>query len=251
MVVESTDTPHHLSRITTQWTLVFDAHQSQADRAGRAQQALMQRYCGAIYRYLLAAVRDPDAADDLSQEFALRLVRGDFKRADPGKGRFRDFLKSALYHLVIDYHRRKGRRRHEALANDVPESEESVDLPSDQEFLARWREELLDRAWESLSAVEKETKQPYYTVLRFRAENPDVRAGEMAKRLQDKLGKPLTDVGIRQTLHRAREKFADLLLEEVARSLETNEIDRLQQELVDLDLLSYCRTALDRFGRKS
>jgi RNA polymerase sigma-70 factor (ECF subfamily) len=87
-------------------------------------------------------------------------------------------------------------------------------------------------------------------VLRFRAENADVRSAEMARQLQARLGKPLTGAGVRQTLHRARERFADLLLEEVARSLETSEVDRLEQELIDLDLLTYCRDALDRFARK-
>jgi RNA polymerase sigma-70 factor (ECF subfamily) len=249
--VDAAETSNRLSRINTQWTLVFEANKGAANDAMRAQQELMQRYCGAIYRYLLAAVRDPDAADDLSQEFALRLVRGDFRRADPNQGRFRDFLKTTLYHLIVDYQRRKARRRHEALAPDIPAPPaDTADLPSDQEFLARWREELLNRAWDSLAELEKETAQPLYTILRFRAENPETRSGEMARLLQDRLNKPLTDVGIRQTLHRAREKFADLLLEEVARSLETRAADRLEQELIDLDLLSYCRTALDRFGDK-
>jgi RNA polymerase sigma-70 factor (ECF subfamily) len=250
--VSATDLPNHLSRISTCWSLVFEAHRSQADAATQAQQELMQRYCGAIYRYLLAVVRDADAADDLSQEFALRLVRGDFRRADPGRGRFRDFVKSALYHLIVDYQRRKQRRRHEALPPDTPEAAvDAPEFPSDQEFLDRWREELLNRAWDSLAALEKETGQPFNTVLRFRAENPDVRSGDMAQRLQGQLGKPLSNVGIRQTLHRAREKFADLLLQEVARSLETTAADRLEQELIDLDLLSYCRTALDRYRNKA
>jgi RNA polymerase sigma-70 factor (ECF subfamily) len=248
-LVDSAETSNRLSRINTQWTLVFEANKGEANDAQVAQQELIQRYCGAIYRYLLAAVRDADAADDLSQEFALRLVRGDFRRADPNQGRFRDFLKTTLYHLIVDHQRRKVRRHHEALAHDVADtSDESVELPSDQEFIARWREELLNRAWDSMAILEKQSGQPFYTILRFRAENPEARSGEIAQRLSGQLNKPLTDVGVRQTLHRAREKFADLLLEEVARSLETRAVDRLEQELIDLDLLAYCRTALGRFS---
>jgi RNA polymerase sigma-70 factor (ECF subfamily) len=248
--VDEADLPHRLSRITTCWSLVFQAHRGQADAVGLAQQALVQRYCGAIYRYLLGALRDPDAADDLSQEFALRLVRGDFKNADPGRGRFRDFVRTALFHLIVDYQKRR-RSGPQALPDDQPEqAAESVLLTSDREFLARWREELLGRAWEGLAEMEREAKQPYYSVLRFKSEHPESRSAEMARQLGEQLGKPLTDAGVRQVLHRARDRFADLLLDEVARSLQTTEADRLEQELIDLDLLPYCQPALDRYRRK-
>src|SRR5262245_47846291 len=74
----------HLSRISTLWGLIHQAHGSGVDAATAAQRQLMQRYCGAAYHYLLGAVRDEDVAMDLFQEFALRFVRGDFLRADPG-----------------------------------------------------------------------------------------------------------------------------------------------------------------------
>src|SRR5688500_4971787 len=99
-----------LSRLTTQWTAVFQAHDGSGAAASAAQQALLERYCGAVYRYLLGALRDPDAADELSQEFALRFCRGDFHRADPEKGRFRDFVKTAVYRLIIDYQNRRRKR---------------------------------------------------------------------------------------------------------------------------------------------
>jgi hypothetical protein len=45
-------------------------------------------------------------------------------------------------------------------------------------------------------------------------------------------------------LHRARKKFAELLVAEVARSLQTPGPEALEQELCALDLLGYCRSAL-------
>jgi RNA polymerase sigma-70 factor (ECF subfamily) len=68
----------------------------------------------------------------------------------------------------------------------------------------------------------------------------------MAEQLGARLGRPVTSAGGRQTLHRARAKFADLLVAEVARSLETSAPDRIEQELLDLDLLRYCKPALSR-----
>src|SRR5262249_34829660 len=99
---------NRLSQIATRWSVLLQAHQ-ETDAAAAARQQLLERYCGAVYRYLLAAVRDHHAAEDLTQEFALRFVRGQFRLADPERGRFRDYVKTALFHLVDDYRRRQGR----------------------------------------------------------------------------------------------------------------------------------------------
>jgi len=104
-----------------------------------------------------------------------------------------------------------------------------------------WRDELLAKAWEELHAIEKQTGQPWYTMLLLRSEEPDLKSDRMAERLSPGLGRPLTAAGVRQTLHRARVKFAELL----GRSLETSMPDRIEQELIDLGLLPYCREALD------
>src|SRR5438309_556796 len=73
---------NRLSHIATRWSVLLQAHQ-ETDAAAAARQQLLERYCGAVYRYLLAAVRDHHAAEDLTQEFALRFVRGQFRLANP------------------------------------------------------------------------------------------------------------------------------------------------------------------------
>jgi RNA polymerase sigma-70 factor (ECF subfamily) len=240
------DDGQHLSQISTRWTLVFQAHQGRHALVAEAQQALMQRYGGAVYRYLLGALRDPDAADELAQEFALRFVRGDFHRAHPERGRFRDFVKTAVYHLIVDYQRQRQKQPHSLPCDStfLPSSESEVSQ-ADRLFVERWREELLDRAWEALAAQQRQSGQRYYTVLRWRSEHPGTPAADLAAELNAR-GEPATDLSIRQTLHRAREKFADLLLAEVSRSLQTGEPEHLEQELIDLGLLPYCRPALQR-----
>jgi len=72
-----------LSRISTMWTLLNQAQASPRDDSHAALVALIERYQGAAYRYLLGAVRNPDVADDLFQEFALRLAQGAFRSGDP------------------------------------------------------------------------------------------------------------------------------------------------------------------------
>jgi RNA polymerase sigma-70 factor (ECF subfamily) len=234
-----------LSRISTRWTQVLEAHGPSADAANAAQALLLQRYGGAVYRYLLGAVRDPDVAEDLAQEFAVRMLRGDFRRANPAQGRFRDYLKTALIHLVTDYHR-SHQQQPRLLSSDAPEPAALPDEGPDTEtnFLATWREELLERTWKALA----EHNPAYYAVLRFRVDHPDVTSTETAEQLSAHLGKPLTGDWVRKTLQRAHAKYADLLLDEVGFSLGSNDLEALQKELRELDLLKYCRAAVAQRG---
>ena len=77
--MENVEFDPHLSQMSTQWTMVFQAHSGDPDEAHIAASRLMCRYAGAVHRYLLKALKDPDAADELDQEFALRFLRGRFQ----------------------------------------------------------------------------------------------------------------------------------------------------------------------------
>jgi RNA polymerase sigma-70 factor (ECF subfamily) len=241
------DYASRISRIDTVWSLVRDAHQAEDSGIFQAQEALLQRYSGAIFRYLLGVMRDSNAADEIFQEFALKFVRGAFRNANPERGRFRDFVKKALWNLINDY-RNKQRRQPagiEAESMIVSPGGDEV-APSDREFVERWREEILQRTWAALAEEEKSGKQPYHAVLRFRASNPQMPSAKMAEALSAQLGRPLTDSGVRQTLHRAREKFADLLIAEVRHSLVSDDVEALRDELTELGLLPYCQSALSK-----
>src|SRR5437764_3789427 len=109
IVMNDHDLQQHLSHIATQWSVLYEAHKGSATQAAQAHQVLMQRYCGAVYRYLLRAVRDPAVAEDLTQEFALRFIQGRFGQADPSQGRFRSYVKGALFRLVQDHRRSQAR----------------------------------------------------------------------------------------------------------------------------------------------
>jgi RNA polymerase sigma factor (sigma-70 family) len=237
-----------LSRISTIWTLVGHAQDRSGGDPSDAQCAFIQRYQRAVYRYLLGALRDPDAADDVFQDFALRVAQGAFRRASPERGRFRDYLKTSLIHLVTDYHNRL-RRRPASLNGTCLDPAAPCDLvDADEQFIRSWREELLARTWEALQKVEDEGGQPYHSVLRFRTENADATSAEMADRLTQQLKpeRPFTDTGIRKVLQRAKSRFADLLLDEIAESLDHPTLDEVEQELIAIELLPYCRSALQR-----
>jgi DNA-directed RNA polymerase specialized sigma24 family protein len=241
------DSEPSLPRLSTNWDLLNQAHRGEQDAVVEAQRLLMQRYCGAVYRYLLAKVRNADVAEELSQEFAVRFLRGDFRRADPARGRFRDFVKTSLFHLLADFYRaRQAQPRRMESDMPVASPESPADELAEKGFLTEWRTQLLNCAWSGLAAQEAETGQPMHRVLRLRAEQPELGALQIAAKLTEECGRPFTEVGVRQILHRARVKFADLLVEEVARTLPTADETALHDELALLELLVYCRPALER-----
>ena len=239
--MERDELEQHLSRISTQWTMVLQAHGAEADVAHAALAELAQRYLGVVYRYLLGAVRDPDAAAELSQELALRILRGGFRHADPSRGRFRDYLKTALIHLVDDY-KTAQRARPRPLPPDVPAHPTPPIAEREADFLESWRAELLNRTWTALAAA-----QPmYHAVLLFRVENPEVPSPQMAEELAARLGTPMRPDQVRKALQRSHAKFAELLVDEVATSLGNPSREELAEEVRELDLLKYCRSALER-----
>jgi len=240
----------HLSQIQTLWSVVELAHGDNTAMQS-AQQKMLDRYGGAVRRYALAALRDEDAADEVFQEFALKFVRGDFRAADPGKGRFRAFVKTVVYRLIVDYQRRRkklGRegQMHSNLAEPGEVAAATGDGDTDALFQASWRDELLARCWGKLAEYECTSGKPYHTVLRYRVKHPEARSGELAEGLSKLMGKQVNAGAVRVTLHRARDAFADLLLDEVINSLADGSLDAAEHELIELDLLSYCKPALDR-----
>jgi RNA polymerase sigma-70 factor (ECF subfamily) len=234
-----------LSLIPTQWSLVQLAHHGSAEAKQSARQQLLDRYGEAVRRYLRKLLQDRDAADELFQEFALRLLKGDLRGANPEHGRFRNFVKGTLFHLIADY--RKQQRRWpgplpgdgSALAADPQHAD------SDRSFMESWCDHLLARAWAALAEIEAGTGQPCYAVLRFRADHPEMRAPQLAEELTTRLGRSFTAAGVRQVLHRARGKFAALLLDEVANSLKNPTVEQVTAELAELHLLDYCQSALE------
>jgi len=245
--MNSHDSHRRLSRISTLWSLINQAHHEAGDEVGAAQRQLLRRYDGAIRRYLLGALRDADAAEDLYQDFACRFLRGDLRRADPERGRFRDYVKGVLFHQIADYHSKRQRLPRQ-MAPEHPDPSVSCEPDADSEraFLTTWRDELLARTWTALAAADQANNQSFHAVLRFRADHPELRSHEMAEPLSGLLGKPLNAASVRKILERARVRFADLLLDEIAQTLTNPTPDNLEEELIDLNLLEHCRPALER-----
>lgn len=234
----------HLSQIQTSWTLLNKAHDLESTSIHQARQQLLIKYEQAVRRYLFSAVKDQATADDLSQEFALRFVRGDFRNAHPEKGRFRYYLKTSLHHLIKD-HFRAQQRQAGPLVVDIAETPNDNDgHHSDEVFHESWRSEVMQQAWNQLARFELEHGQPLMTVLQLRVQHPDKNSVELADILSGQLGRAVTDGWVRKQLHQARTSLAIFIVEEVRATLADAGSLELEDELQDLGLLEYCRKVL-------
>ena len=126
----------------------------------------MLRYAKAIRGYVGALIREEQDADEVAQEVLVRLLRGDFGRADPERGRFRDLLRVAVRNLVRNFYNSKNRRTGvDYDVNEAPDRE-TEDALAEQD-LARWRQSVLQMAWEGLEEYQrKHAGSVAYTVLR-------------------------------------------------------------------------------------
>src|SRR3954466_3601502 len=90
--------PPGLKQISTHWPLITDPAQ------------FVLRYAPAIRQYLVALLRNAHEADDVTQEFLLRgLLRG-FVRTTHLRGRFRDYLKTAVRNAALSHLSRRADR---------------------------------------------------------------------------------------------------------------------------------------------
>jgi RNA polymerase sigma-70 factor (ECF subfamily) len=93
---------------TTSWSLVLSARGSRADL-----ETLLRAYWSPVYAFIRAKGFGHHDASDLTQEFLAEILVGRdlISKADPMRGRFRAFLKSALRNFLIDQHRRSSAKR--------------------------------------------------------------------------------------------------------------------------------------------
>lgn len=242
------DQDARLSRIETSWSIVRRAHHSDSSAASPAQHFLLEQYGGAIRRYLLAAVKRPDVANDLFQEFAIKFLRGDFKTADPSKGKFRSFVKTVLFRMVATHFRKLGSRK-VINVGEVPEKEhlDPSQYEDDEAFIQAWRNDVLENTWNSLETVESEGGPQYNTVLRARVGNPVADSDELAAIVSKETGREISSGNVRVLVHRSRDSFAALMMKNIANSLENPTREAVENELIELRLIDYCREQLSSY----
>lgn len=238
--------------------MVFAAGKKEGDAAMAARHKLLVRYHEAIYRYLCARLNDVNAAGELFSRFAERVLEAHpfIERANPEKGRFRDYLRSVLQRMIVDFQReqQKQQKHRRELADHA--SPEATDDRDDETFRQVWVDELLNLTWQELEDRERAGGQPYYSLLLYKAQNPQKRSEALASHFTQTLGRPFTAANVRQLLHRGQELLNDLMILEIVRSLQQRlgdavSAERIEEELLQLQMLDKPRKdALQRYREK-
>ena len=225
--------PSMLEQISTCWPTLGDPVQ------------FVMRYAPAIRRYVGAIVTNPHDAEEVTQDFLVKVLEHGFRPENVSRGRFRDYLRGAVRHVAIDHVRR---RRPELPGPEVLDQLSGPDPAREAErvFAGEWRQCPLNRVWQSLESQQRQTPGAVdYTVLQTYLQSPGLDSQQQAERLSDVLGRPVRADAYRKHLSRARERFATRLLAEIRKTLQFPTRDAIEEELADLELGAYVADYLD------
>ncbi len=211
---------------TTHWSVVLAAGDQQTPEGAAALERLCRTYWYPLYAYVRREGHSPDDAQDLTQEFFARwLARMSFTQVSPDKGKFRSFLLASLRHFLSDQrdHARALKRGGgvELLSWNAQEAEdryrlEPVDrLDAEKIYERRWAMAVLRQALDRLRAESAAAgKAQWFERLRsFLSGDSDSSSAETAVELG------LTDTAFRGAVHRLRQRYRELVREEIAHTV--------------------------------
>jgi RNA polymerase sigma factor (sigma-70 family) len=207
---------------TTRWTLVVAAGDPHRKEARAALVCLCETYWYPLYAYLRRRGYSVDQAQDLTQEFFMRVIEGRYlDRADPGKGRFRSFILSSLKFFVADEEdRRRARKRggDAIVAFEFSSGEEWYRRePAHEEtperiFERRWALAMLERVMERLREEFAQHGRPEHferlkVFLLGQSEGP---YAALAREMNTSEG------ALKVAIHRLRKRYRELFRREIA-----------------------------------
>jgi len=217
----------------TRWTVVRNAARSDTTRARAALGGLCQTYWYPLYAYVRRRGYSAADAEDLTQGYFARLLALDSLAAvSREKGKFRSFLLAGLNHFLSDERDRAHAQKRDArrtISLDTESGEtryrhEPADTQTPERLFERqWALTLLETVVKRLHAEhEAAGKGPLFMTLRF-AITGDRHALPYAG-LAAGLG--MSEEAVRTTVHRLRQRYRQLLREEIAHTVASEaEID--------------------------
>jgi len=209
---------------TTRWTLVSQSRGGTPE-AQHALSELCEAYYGPVVAFLRRDGRDDDAARDLAHSFFAKLLeRGSPGDAEPGRGRFRNYLLGAVKHFVANQRRdiarekRGGGAEHLALSEttgtspgtDIADASASL---TDAAFDRDWAVAILGRALTSLES--DQNGDGTFAILKpwLTPGGHNLSQADTAKQLG------MTEGALKVAIHRLRKSLRELVRREILQTL--------------------------------
>jgi RNA polymerase sigma factor (sigma-70 family) len=211
---------------TTHWSVVLTA-QGESPEADKALEKLCRTYWRPIYGFVRRQGADAEEAKDLTQGFfALLLERRDFDTVRKEKGRLRSYLLTSLKHFLTNERNRamaikRGKGQRLISLDEFHRGERAGFEPADtatadQIYECRWAMTVLNQV---LARLEEEHRaagkmQLFDRLQKSFTDEPD-RSSQVE--IAHELG--MTENAVNQAFHRFRQRYRELLREEVAHTV--------------------------------
>lgn len=215
---------------TTHWSVVLQATDPNAPEAHDALETLCQAYWFPLYACVRRHGYSPDNARDLTQEFFARLLsKNSLRHADPQRGRFRTFLQTSLENfLATEWAKSMSQKRGGGiviLSLSAGEAEERyIAEPADtltpaKLFEQRWAATVLELAVQSLASEYAAAGKTDF----FEALKNYIWGDGAASYAEIAATHNMSEGAVKVSAHRLRERYRELLLAEVGRTVATRE----------------------------
>ncbi len=206
---------------TTRWTLVVAAGDPRRKEARSAVVSLCENYWYPLYAYLRRRGYPSDKAQDLTQEFFIRVLEGRYlDRADPEKGRFRAFILTSLkFFLADEGDRERAQKRGGGAIQPLEFSsgeeryqrEPAHDETPERIFERRWALSVLDRVVQKLrdEFVQHGRPEHFERLKVFLLGQSDAPYAALAREMSTSEG------ALKVAIHRLRKRYRDLFRQEI------------------------------------
>ena len=207
---------------TTRWNLVVAAGDPQQKEARSALVTLCENYWYPLYAYLRRRGYSADEAQDLTQEFFMRILEGRYlDRADPEKGRFRSFILTSLQFFVADEgDRRRALKRGGGVltpplfssGEERYQREPAHEETPERIFERRWALSVLSRVMDNLRSefVQHGRPEHFERLKLFLVGQADAPYAALAREINTSEG------AVKVAIHRLRKRYRELFRQEIA-----------------------------------
>jgi RNA polymerase sigma factor (sigma-70 family) len=221
------DASNHAQFATTHWSMVVAAADKESPQVNEALTALCTTYWYPLYAYARRLGNEAHQAQDLTQAFFTQFLEKDYLKAvNREHGKFRTFLLVSFRNFLANEHDRNNAQKRgggrSVLSLDLEAAEwrtrlePSHSLTAERLFERRWALTLLEQTLARLRAeFTTSGKGSLFDHMKgcLTGEKPGIRTQELA----DRLG--MTAGAINVAVHRLRQRYKDLLREEIARTV--------------------------------